>query len=71
MNIYVKMVSQDATAAMKTLEANGATTVHQERLLGIAKQGETMIEREQQVSLSERHTGVLAERGDSNPRYRC
>jgi integrase len=27
MNIYVKMVSQDATAAMKTLEANCATTV--------------------------------------------
>jgi integrase len=34
MNIYVKMVSQDATAAMKTLEANCATTVHQERLIG-------------------------------------
>jgi integrase len=62
MNIYVKMVSQDATAAMKTLEANCATTVHQERLIGIAEQCESMIEREQQVSLSERHTGGLAER---------
>ena len=44
MNIYVKMVSQDATAAMMTLEANCATTVHQECLIGIAEQGETMIE---------------------------
>ena len=72
MNIYVKMVSQDATAAMKTLEANCATTVQQERLIGIPQEGETMMEHEQQASLSERHTGVLAEReGSSNPRYRC
>jgi hypothetical protein len=34
MNIYVKMVSQDATAAMKTLEANCATTVQQKSSLG-------------------------------------
>ena len=36
MNMYVKMVSQDATVAMKTLETNCATTVQQKRLVGAA-----------------------------------
>jgi hypothetical protein len=43
-----------------------AQTVQQERLIGIPEQGETMMEREQQASLSERHTGVLAEREGIN-----
>jgi hypothetical protein len=43
MNIYVKTVSQDAAVAMKTLEANCATTVQQERLIGALEQGEPMM----------------------------
>jgi integrase len=62
MNIYVKMVSQDATVAMKTLEANCATTVQQERLVGAAEGSETPMNSEQEVSVSELYTGILAER---------
>jgi hypothetical protein len=62
MNIYVKMVSQDATVAIKTLEANCATTVQQERLVGAAEGSETPMNSEQEVSVSELYTGILAER---------
>ncbi len=67
MNIYVKMVSQDATAAMKTLEANCATTVQQKRLVGVAEVSETPTDCEQETSVSERYTGVLAEREGFEP----
>jgi hypothetical protein len=55
------MVSRDATAAMKTLEANCAATVQQKRLVGAAERSETPMNGEQEISLSERYTGVLAE----------
>ncbi len=67
MNIYVKMVSQDATVAMKTLEANCATTVQQQGLIVAPELGKTTVDREQQASLSERYTGVLAEREGFEP----
>ena len=67
MNIYVKMVSQDATVAMKTLEANCATTVQQERLVGAAEGSETPMNCEQEVSVSELVTGILAEREGFEP----
>jgi hypothetical protein len=62
MNIYVKMVSEDAAVAMKTLEANCATTVQQKRLVGAAEGNKTPMNCEQEISLSERFTEVLAER---------
>jgi hypothetical protein len=62
MNIYVKMVSEDAAVAMKTLEANCATTVQQRRLVGAAEGNKTPMNCEQEISLSERFTEVLAER---------
>jgi hypothetical protein len=46
MNIYVKMVSEDATVAMKRLEANCAATVQQKRLVGAAEGSETPMDRE-------------------------
>jgi hypothetical protein len=61
MNIYVKMGSEDATVAMKTLEANCAATVQQKRLVGASEGSETPMNREQEISLTERSTGVLAE----------
>jgi len=67
MNIYVKMVSQDATAAMKTLEANCATTVQQEMLVGAVDGSKTPTDCEQEISLSERYTGILAEREGFEP----
>jgi len=67
MNIYVKMVSQDATVAMKTLEANCAATVQQKRLVGAAEGSETPMNCEQEISLSERYTGILAEREGFEP----
>ena len=67
MNIYVKMVSEDATAAMKTLEANRATTVQQKRLVGAVERSETPTNGEQEISVSERYTGVLAEREGFEP----
>jgi hypothetical protein len=67
MNIYVKMVSEDATVAMKTLEANCAATVQQKRLVGAAEGSETPMNPEQEISLSERYTGILAEREGFEP----
>jgi hypothetical protein len=67
MNIYVKMVSEDAAVAMKTLEANCAATVQQKRLVGAAEGSETPMNREQVISLSERSTGILAEREGFEP----
>src|SRR5580700_5790041 len=69
-NIYVKMVSQDATVAMKTLETNCAATVQQKRVVGAAEGRETPMDREQEISLSERYEFWRRGR-DSNPRYRC
>jgi len=48
--------------AMKTLEANCAATVQQKRLVGAAEGNETPMNCEQEISLSERSTGILAER---------
>jgi hypothetical protein len=62
MNIYVKMVSQDAAVAMKTLVANCATNCAAKKLVGAAEGSETPMNYEQEISLSERYTGVLAER---------
>jgi hypothetical protein len=62
MNIYVKMVSQDATVAMKTLEANCATTVQQKKLVGAVARSEPPTDCEQQISVPERYAGLLAER---------
>ena len=59
---YIAEVSQDATVAMKTLEANCAATVQQKRLVGAAEGSETPMNYEQEISLSERYTGILAER---------
>jgi hypothetical protein len=62
MNIYVTMVSRDATVAMKVLETNCATTVQQKRLVGVAEGSETPMNCKQEVSVSEQYTGILAER---------
>ena len=67
MNIYVKMVSEDAAVAMKTLEANCAATVQQKRHVGAVERSETPADCERQISLSERSTGVLAEREGFEP----
>jgi hypothetical protein len=47
---------------IETLETNCAATVQQKRLVGAAEGSETPMDREQEISLSERYTGVLAER---------
>jgi integrase len=62
MNIYVKMVSQDATIAMKTLENNCAAAVQQKRLVGAVEGSEASMNSEQEISLSEGYTENLAER---------
>jgi hypothetical protein len=67
MNIYVKMVSEDATVAMQTLETNCATTVQQKRLVGATEGSETPMKCEQEVSVSEPYTGILAEREGFEP----
>ena len=67
MNIYVKMVSQDATVAMKTLEANCATAVQHKSRVGAAEGSETPMNCEQEISVSERYTGILAEREGFEP----
>jgi len=48
----MKMVSEDATVAMKTFETNCATTVQQKRLVGTAER-ETPMNCEQELSVSE------------------
>ena len=53
--------------AMKTLEANCAATVQQKRLVGAAEGIEIPMNREQEISLSERSTGILAEREGFEP----
>jgi hypothetical protein len=67
MNIYVKMVSRDATVAMKTLEANCATTVQQKTIVGAVEGSETPMNRKQEISVSEQFTEGLAEREGFEP----
>jgi hypothetical protein len=63
----MKMVAQDATVAMKTFETNCATTVQQKRLVGAAEGRETPMNCEQELSVSEPYTGILAEREGFEP----
>jgi hypothetical protein len=70
MNIYVKMVSPDAQEAMKTLESKCAATVLQPTAEdGLVEANTRLVPMKKALPLGQLR-GNLAERGDSNPRYR-
>src|ERR1019366_3051271 len=59
------------SAAQRLPPKHCATTVQQKRLVGAAKVSETPMDCEQETSVSERYTGVLAERRDSITAITC
>jgi hypothetical protein len=71
MNIYVRTVSSDAAAAMKTLQTTCATTVQPLPLASTRVIRNALGGHNSRGSALDGVTGIWRREWDSNPRYRC